>query len=142
MAKKKKYDLERDDTIEYDLIGLSSHHSDYRLAWSINSCLGIKLEKCAENFEFYNRKDELQSKHSMYYFQDSDERTEFYLIKNKSEGKFLIAEKPAIDFFLFLNNNCLNLEELITKMREVPSILGVYAFNPEELESTENIVFN
>jgi hypothetical protein len=54
----------------------------------------------------------------------------------------LIPEKPAIDFFLFLyENHFLKPAEIVEQLREIPSVLGGYIFNPEEIDSTQNIVF-
>lgn len=144
MKKKKKYKLEIDDDyIDFEIIGLCSHHSDYRLVWSINGKTGLRLEKCQEDFMLMNKKGEVDSHHPMYYYPDVEDRTDFYLIKNLSDGRYLISEKPSIDFFLFLNHNVgVDTEDLISKLREVPSIIGVYPFQPEELDSAVNIEFN
>jgi hypothetical protein len=68
---------------------------------------------------------------------------DYYLIKNKSEGKFLIPEKQNIDYFLFLLENYQeSLDEFIKKLKTVSSVLAVFNFDPEEINSTENLVFN
>jgi hypothetical protein len=83
------------------------------------------------------------STHSKYYFKDEENIIEYYLIKNKNLGKFLIPEKPTIDYFLFLYENQIwEMEELIDKLRSIPSVLGVFEFDPEEIDSTEHLAFN
>lgn len=144
MNKKKKYKLDIDDDfIDFEIIGLCSHHSDYRLVWSLNGNIGLRLEKCAEDYPLMNKKGEVDSLHPMYYYPDVEDRTDFYLIRNNADGKYLIPEKPSIDFFLFLNHNVgVDTDELIEKLRNVPSVLGVYLFDPDELDSVHNIEFN
>ncbi len=56
MAKRKKYTLELEPELDFNMIGICSHHSDYRLAWGINQHLGLHLIKCEENFELMNKK--------------------------------------------------------------------------------------
>jgi hypothetical protein len=74
---------------------------------------------------------------------DEENRLEYYLIKNKNNNKFLIPEKPSIDYFLFLVNNiAIEIDEFVGKLRKVDSILGIYPFDPEDIESTQNLVFN
>ena len=125
------------------MIGLCSHHSDYRLVWGINEVLGLRLTKCDEEYIVANKKNELISQHSIYECVDEENRLEYYLIKNKNNNKFLIPEKPSIDYFLFLVNNiAIEVDDFINKLRKVDSILGIYPFDPEELESTQNLVFN
>jgi len=142
MAKKKKYTLELDDDLEFDLVGICSHHSDYRLAWGINQGLGLHLAKCDEPYCITDRKGNVISSHSMYEYADDSDRLVYYLIKNKHQGKYLIPEKPGIDFFLFLCDNwAIEIPELVVGLKEVNSILGVYPFDPDEIASVENIVF-
>lgn len=142
MSKKKKHTLELDQEIDFELIGICSHHSDYRLAWGINERLGLHLAKCDEDYCVTDKKGSVVSNHSMYEYCDENDRLFYYMIKNKHQGKFLIPEKPSIDFFLFLCDNCaVDIADLVADLKTVPSILGVYPFDPEELNSAQNIVF-
>jgi hypothetical protein len=143
MGKQKKYTLTLECEYDYEMIGICSHHSDYRLVWGINSVLNLNLEKADEDFIVVNKKGQHLSHHSFYEFKDSENLIEYYLIKNKNEGKFLIPEKQDIDYFLFLCENYLeNTSEIIQKIKSVKSVLAVFNFNPEEIHSTENLVFN
>jgi hypothetical protein len=79
----------------------------------------------------------------MYEFIDEENRLEYYMIKNKVKGRYLIPEKPSIDYFLFLcNNNAIKVNDLIAELKTVNSILGAYLLLPEEIASSENLVFN
>ncbi len=143
MAKRKKHILALEPEEAFELIGICSHHSDYRLAWGLNTHTELHLTKCESEYEITNKKGEVTSVHSMYEFIDEENRLEYYMIKNKVKGQFLIPEKPSIDFFLFLcNNNVIEVDELITDLKTVNSILGAYIFYAEEIPSTENLVFN
>lgn len=143
MTKLKKHVLTFEQEYDFDMIGLCSHHNDYRLAWGINEKLNIQLTKSEENYVVANKKGIKISEHSMYEFKDNENFVEYYLLKNKHLGKYLIPEKPAIDYFLFLfENRIWEPEELVSVLREIPSILGGFVFDPEEIDSTENIVFN
>lgn len=143
MAKRKKHILALEPEEEFEMIGICSHHSDYRLAWGVNTQTELHLTKCDSEYEVTNRKGEVTSSHSMYEFIDEENRLEYYMIKNKVKGQFLIPEKPSIDYFLFLcNNNVIEIDELITELKTVNSILGAYKFFAEEIASSENLVFN
>lgn len=143
MTKKKKHILSFEDEVDFEMIGICSHHSDYRLVWGINDKIKLKLVKSDEDYGVTNRKDETISEHSMYTFVDEENRLEYYLIKNKVLGKLLIPEKATIDYFLFLcNNTAIEVDDLVTALKEIPSILAAYVFDPAEISSTENIVFN
>lgn len=142
MAKKKKHTLELDQELDFDLIGVCSHHSDYRLAWGINEKLGLHLSKCDEDYCVTDKKGHVVSNHSMYEYMDEANRLSYFMIKNKHQGKYLIPEKPGIDFFLFLYDNwAVEVSDLVVELKTVPSILGVYPFDPEEIISAQTIVF-
>ena len=143
MIKPKKHILTFDQTYDFEMIGICSHHNDYRLAWGLNEKINIQLIKVDEDYVVASKKGVQLSNHSMYEFKDPENLIEYYLIKNKNQGKFLIPEKPSIDYFLFLfENHEWDAEDLVSELREIPSILGVFIFNPEEFSSTENLVFN
>lgn len=144
MAKQKKHLLEFETEVDFDLIGICSHHNDYRLAWGINSTLGFHLEQSADPFFITHSKKGItvHQSHPMFEYHEEENRVTYFLIKNKEEGKLLIPEKPTVDFFLFIHkNNVVNLDELSDKLRRVTSILAVFLLDPEVLPSTENIIF-
>ena len=142
MKKQRKHNLIIDYECDYGMIGICSHHVDYRLAWGINEKLFLELEKANDDFVVEPKKG-LISYHSLFEFKDDENMIDYFLIKNKSEGKFLIPEKQEIDYFLFLLENYQDrLDELMQKLRTVPSLLAVFNFDPEEINSTENLVFN
>lgn len=143
MIKPKKHILTFDQTYDFEMIGICSHHNDYRLAWGLNEKINIQLIKVDEDYVVASKKGIKLSSHSMYEFKDPENLIEYYLIKNKNQGKFLIPEKPSVDYFLFLfENHEWDVEDLVSELREIPSILGVFIFDPEEFDSTENLVFN
>lgn len=141
--KKKKHTLLFDQTYEFDLLGICSHHSDYRLVWAINNALNLRLQKCEADHPLINKKGETVSTHVTYMFEDTEDRLEYILIKNKGEGKnYLVPEKQSIDYFLILNNNvAIDPAVLAQKLKKVGSILGVFSFDVAELSSVENLIF-
>jgi hypothetical protein len=143
MAKLKKHILALEPKEAFEMIGICSHHSDYRLAWGLNTKTELHLTRCNLEYDITNKKGEVISKHSMYEFIDEENRLEYYMIKNKVKGRYLIPEKPSIDYFLFLcNNNAIKVNDLIAELKTVNSILGAYLLLPEEIASSENLVFN
>lgn len=141
MAKIQKHTLFLETDYDYDMIGICSHHSDYRLVWGINELFRLHLAKAEDLFEVSLKKNE-KSKHSYYFQYDEDNLMDIYLVKNKGEGKFLIPEKQQIDYFLFLKNNAtFEMGEWLLKLKNHPSILAAFLFDPTEFESTENLSF-
>ena len=100
MAKIKKHILTFEQSFDFDMIGICSHHNDYRLAWNINDTLKTKLSKADNEYVVLNKKGTKHSAHSLYEYKDEENLIEFYMVKNKVNGNFLIPEKPMIDYFL------------------------------------------
>ena len=70
LAKKKKHTLTFDQEFDFDMIGVCSHHSDYRLVWNINAKIGLQLAKSHEDYSIMNKKGEVVSNYSMYEYRD------------------------------------------------------------------------
>jgi hypothetical protein len=142
MSKQKRHVLSLETSVDFELIGICSHHSDYRLAWGINKILELELTKSEEPFVIQSKKGTIVSQHSFHVFIDEVDHMEWYLIKNKSEGKFLIPEKNQIDYFLILRENILHeLDELVEKIRESNSVMAAYVFEAGAIPSAELIIF-
>ena len=144
MVKQKKHLLEFEAETDYDIIGICSHHNDYRLAWSINASLGFHLELSTIPYIITHTKKGVSTHqpHPMFEYFEEENRVNYYLIKNKEAGKFLIPEKPTIDFFLFIHkNNIIDLDDISERLRKVNSILAVFKLDVDLLPSTENIIF-
>lgn len=142
MSKQKRHVLSLETSVDFELIGICSHHSDYRLAWGINKILELQLTKSEEPFVIQSKKGTIVSQHSFHVFIDEVDHMEWYLIKNKSEGKFLIPEKNQIDYFLILRENVLHdLDDLVEKIRESNSVMAAYVYEAETIPSAELIIF-
>lgn len=129
-----------DDEIDFDIIGICSHQSDYRTVWEINNGGFLKLEKSDENYIVSNKKNEIVSSHSMYEFLDKENRIDYYLIKNNSFGKYLFPEKASIDYLLFLcNNHFLDPMDLILELKKIKNLIGVYFLDTDEIPSANTI---
>ncbi|MBI3134817.1 MAG: IPExxxVDY family protein [Bacteroidetes bacterium] len=136
-----KHKLFAEDDYEFELIGICSNNSDYRLCWNINQCLQIGLSK-GDDYSLLSKKDG-ESFHSFYQFTDADDLTEYYLIKNVSNTyKHLIPEKDQVDYFLVIKNNTLHaVDDILTALRSNESILTAFIFDPDELKSKPNLLF-
>ncbi|TNE54923.1 MAG: IPExxxVDY family protein [Bacteroidetes bacterium] len=142
MPKLKKHQLSFDNDYDYDLIGICSHYSDYRLVWSMNEALGLSLEKGRELFLVSGKKVGETKGFPNYEMIDEEAMLQLYLIKNAHERKYLIPEKQQIDYFLFICDNVsIDVDAWVNKLREIDGVMAAYAFDPTEFASTEQIVF-
>lgn len=142
MAKKAKHTLVLADDFDFDLIGICSHQRDYRLCWSINEALDLELAKAQEPFMVSGRKGEVLSKHSFYEWEDEQNHLSYHLIKNKSDNTFLVPEKAQIDYFLVIRElGMINIDDFLTKVKKISSILTAFIYDPNELKSSKHLIF-
>lgn len=136
-----KHKLLLEEEFDFELIGICSSHSDYRLSWSINNALKIKLTK-EEDYSIVEKK-EGEHLHSYYEYYDDDEHIEYYLIKNVSHNyQRLIPEKDQIDFFLIIKNNfALEINDVLERLKALENISTAFIFNPNDLKSKSNLEF-
>ena len=137
-----KYKLVLEEDYDFDLIGICSSHSDYRLCWGINKDLKIDLCR-GEDYYLRNKKDG-EYYFSFYEYIDEETFQEFYLIKNMSFDNYkrLIPEQDQIDYFLIVKNNYdLELDEFVSNLKRIDCILTAFQFKVGDLKSKANLVF-
>lgn len=137
----KKYKLIWEEDYGFDLIGICSSYTDYRLCWTINNAISTQLQK-GEDYALKNKKDG-EFFFSFYEYIDEETRTEFYLVKNQSYNyKKLIPEQDKIDYFLIIKNNYnYNIEQLVSDLKTIESVMTAFVFDVENLKSKDNLIF-
>ncbi len=142
MNKPKRHILSVENTIDFDLIGICTNHSDYRLAWGLNQALRSEFAKSDEPFIIQSKKGMKISEHSFHFWFDEVNQTECFLIKNKSEGKFLIPEKSQIDFFYIIRENqVIVVEEVLDKIKKINSVVAAFQFDSSSIPSCDLLIF-
>ncbi len=137
-----KHTLQLEDDLNFDLFGLCSHQRDYRVCWALNDKLNLHLEKSIEPFMVSGKKGEVISSHSFYEWYDELDLRDFYLIQNKCQNQFLIPEKAQIDYFLVVKEaGLVEIDDLLTQLKEISCILTAFYFDPNELRSSNKLIF-
>ncbi|MGC6434429.1 MAG: IPExxxVDY family protein [Crocinitomicaceae bacterium] len=140
--KSKKYTLTLDVEETYRMIGICSHHIDYRLVWGINNELNSNFIKAENLFQIFGKKGVVVSEHSYYTFFDDENEINYYLIKNKSNNHYLIPEKVEFDYLFFICGDHYDLQKnIINKLKNVSSVLTASELDTSEIKSTDNINF-
>jgi hypothetical protein len=143
MTKMKKYLLNLDEDLDFDVVGISSHQLDYRLVWSINASLSLHLTKAYQPMAVYNEKKNMDVSFPVYGYQDELDRVGCYLLKNKNGLDYLVPEASNMDYFLFLtNNHAIDVEKFISELRRIETILAVFSFDNQKHKSFQYLEFN
>jgi len=141
MAKKAKYTLSLENEFDFELIGISCHQTDYRVCWALNLELGLNMKKTEEPFMVSGKKGLVSSSHSLYEWEDEDNFAAYYLIKNKDNNKLLLPERSQLDYFLVIKGGDYEIDDLVTRIKEIKGILTAVIIDPYDLKSNEHLIF-
>lgn len=138
MAKKV---LKLDIKNEYDflLLAVICSYKDYRLCFELNQQLKLKLKR-EKDLEFIN-KQKNKNMFSNFYFSSADNE-QFRIINNKGTTGAFVPEMKTMDYFMVIKNlnQKKSVDDLITRIKKIEIISGVYELNPDELKSAENFL--
>ena len=139
----KKTKLLIDYEYDFTLLAVLSNVREYKLAWSINKQLHIRLVK--ENDLHLNFLSQQNLIVSNYKF--ATEHTTFRLLKNKSvqdgSNAFLIPELRGFDYLVMIQGvgdffEGMNIEQAL---KDIPLIQYISKVNINQLKSKENLIF-
>lgn len=139
-----KFTLDDDDDalVDFLLMGISSHAKIYRLCWSLNQVMGLKLVNSNKPIEIIDKRKKLKLGFEVYNYMDEESRIDFYLMPNKHPNGFLLPEMKHIDYLMMLKENILiNTDDIINKLRLSDQVLTAFEINTEEVKSIENLLF-
>lgn len=129
-----------DFEFDFQLIGISSHVKDYRLSFELNKKFNIQLSK--EKEVLFSTKKGDKAEFSMYFYQDEAEERDIRLISNKHQGRFLVAEQKAADFFLMLYDyNPIDVSDILRDIRKIKVVITAFDVDVTTLKSKENLLF-
>lgn len=141
--KKRRLDAEID--FSFSLFGLISAIKEYKLAWSLNAQLDIRLDKAMDiEIDFLKSQDLIISNY-LY----ETEHSWLRLLKNKSVDQFqnnlayLVPELKRFDYLIMLSGfeDTFTMEEFKQRFSHIRGVQYVQAFNVEDLKSKENLIF-
>ena len=127
--------------VEYDfkVIGLSCHSRDYRMAWLINSHLGLEFSR-EEELKIMQKNG--SSEHSYYTCTLDDSRIHLCLMRNRSENGYFMPEIPQFDFLLKIQDaEGEEFDALLKEIRSIQQVIYTMEINPEKYKSGVNLLF-
>ncbi len=133
------YTLEIEDNYDFDLIGISSHEKDYRLAWALNKCMFWRMVRIAD---IDVQQKSSRSAHGQFRFSHPIEQTVITLIDNKTQDGFFMQELQQFDYLLKIENERFGCDDAFyKKLRTTPFVLTAYPLQIEKLKSKQNLLY-
>ncbi len=120
---------------EFQLIGIVSNLSSYKISWLINSNINLDLKQTD---------DIIIKKNNQHYFfsnytYDNEIGTIFNLISNKVENNILIKKLKNIDYFLQIEPNLSENKKntLIENIKNIKNIISVLEISIKSLNPAD-----
>jgi hypothetical protein len=135
-----KIDTEINYADEYNILGIVSTGSDYRLAHHINMALHIRFTKY-EDFAF-NSSGGKTRKYPWFYCFSEDLKIKLYLIGNHHHSNKLLPEFKQIDYFIILENNydTQQLNEMVTALRKIKMVTAVFKLDMAKIKNPGHLI--
>jgi hypothetical protein len=132
------YHLNIEIEFDFQLVGITCHERDYRLAWSINKTLGWNFEKQDGVHQVHN-----DGLHSLFSCNGNEDGAQYLLVQNKAGFEFLLPELQHYDYFLKIENDCQEKDdEFFRDLRSVPLIIAAFPVVVEKLKSKQNLIWS
>jgi hypothetical protein len=156
--------LDDDFEEEFSLIAIHCSEEAYKVAYSLNQKLNLRLHRMSSDVEF-GIEDE-KSSFPIFEFEDEFKYTSYYLVGNKCKvkttqvsnsgnlfdtdiseriiAKHLLPEFKEADFFLKIESDFdrLPLRKNIAAINEIKQVISAYEIDTSRIKSTNNLIFN
>ncbi|AWW31726.1 IPExxxVDY family protein [Echinicola strongylocentroti] len=139
--RKTKLQVEHD--FNFDLLGLVAPVKDYKMAWVVNSLLGIRMIKIDDfKLEFLNQPKLEISRYIL-----EKDHGYIQLLKNRSfsdsgQTLYLVPELKIMDYFLLLQDFTqeTSLNQCIGQLSHSNYVQNIVKLDVEKLKSKENLL--
>ena len=125
--------LEIEDEYDFEIIGVSSHEKDYRLAWSLNKTLGWRLVRIEDAVVEGKRST---THHARFRWTHPVDQTVFTLIDNKTPDGTFMPELIQLDYLLKIEQPSESvMKKLQSGLRNTDFVL---AFQRQEVDKLKH----
>lgn len=140
--KKKIHKLVSETNEPLALIGIVSHENDYRLSWAFNQYLNLKFIKTS-SLTLEHPKREENPVFSVFKYEDEESFIQYFLIANKSENGYLIAELKNVDYILKITGDIkeLSVKELVVKIKKMEFVNTAFIIEDLSTKGLKNLIF-
>lgn len=123
------------------ILGIVSTDQDYKLTLKLNKKLSVSLKN--EHPVAVNENDGNINQFSRFLFSVPGNDTIYQLISNRTGKSFLIKKLKNIDYLLLIADagRTVQYEKIITALREIDSVSGVFNISYESISKDKNIGF-
>lgn len=121
------------------IMGISSTHTDFVMAWHLNNRLNLNLVK-KENLHFIDKK--VKEQLSFYYCNRGENDSVYNLVLLNKTIAGLTGLPPSTDYMLILRNNIANLhlDQLRRNIRAIPGVVISYVIEWQKFKNLDTLL--
>jgi len=133
----KKLKLSPEHTPDFTFIGIACHLKDYKMAYNINSSMGLSLKRVSD----FTSPDHTDRLYSFFQCYNPEEKKNFMLITNHHPDGKLLPKLKNFDFFLVADESMANsrVDALLSKIRKTEKVLMAGKIEREKLKEYDRI---
>ncbi len=156
--------LDDDLSEDFSLVAIHCSEEDYKMAYTLNKQLKLRLERRKEDLEF--TRDRQEARFPIFEFEDQFQYTQYSLVGNKFKlslqesvsgtglfseetsetvvNHYLLPEFQNADYFLKIASDfqSIPLRKHIALINELTQVISAYEIEPSKIKSSHNLIFN
>lgn len=156
--------LEDDFNNEFSLIAIHCSEDAYKMAYMLNKCVHLQLERKSLDLDFSN--NGLDVTFPIYEYEDEFNCILYNLVSNKSKSlsakvhssgglfdkiasektitTYLLKEFKKVDFFLKIHSDYEKVptRNLISTINEIEQVISAYSVEIKNIKAKNNLIFN
>jgi hypothetical protein len=130
--------LEIEEEYDFEIIGVSSHEKDYRLAWSLNKHLGWRLKR-KNDIEIRGKRS--VSVHAQYSWVHPVDQTVFTLIDNNTPDGVFMPDMAQFDYILKIEQCGEGVSDAFyQRLRQADFVLAIQLQDVDKLKYKNNLL--
>ena len=130
--------LEIEEEYDFEIIGVSSHEKDYRLAWSLNKHMGWRLKR-KNDIEIRGKRS--VSVHAQYSWVHPVDQTVFTLIDNKTPDGVFMPDMAQFDYILKIEQSGEVVSDAFyQRLRNADFVLAIQLQDVDKLKFKNNLL--
>lgn len=120
-----RHRIELEPDPEVTVIGICSHVKDYRLCWSLNKALGLRLTRCRQ--DILDTADGQTTAYAVFEHREEDPPGRYLLVENHGSGHVLLKEHRHADRFLVVDDElAARRPDLLERIRDAEFVLTAF----------------
>ena len=130
--------LEIEDEYDFEIIGVSSHEKDYRLAWSLNKSMGWRLVRIEDAVAEGKRST---THHARFRWTHPVDQTVFTLIDNKTPDGVFMPDMAQFDYILKIEQSGEVVSDAFyQRLRNADFVLAIHLQDVDKLKFKNNLL--